>query len=139
MQLGIGNGERRVPAVPQGQEGSTDSLPDRTCVALIEVSENNSTEPPDQLEAIATSLNRSRRPDDVIFRRGAKQIAILSTGVDDVTVTRTISRALGHTPGVRFAVTTAPTHGHSLEQLLAAADDLLHGYGKREHPRGSIH
>lgn len=131
--------ERRYGPLTENQSALPDRLPDRTCVALIETNEQDPAVTPQQLEAIAVALDQAKKPSDVVFRRGLRQIAILSTGVDEATVTRAIARALGPSPKIRFAVAMAPKDGHSLEQLLACADDLLRTYGNSTHPRSSIH
>jgi putative nucleotidyltransferase with HDIG domain len=119
------------------QHDPLDRLPDRTCLALIETGEKLPAFAAGQLQAIAEALSGNVRPNDVVFRRGPRQVAILGSGLEEATVTRAISE-VSSIQDVKVALATTPKDGRSLEQLLASADQFLLDQGRGPSGR-SIH
>ncbi len=117
-----------------------DQLPDRTSLALIETSDNAPSLATAPLQQIVAALNKDARPNDVVFRRGVRQVALLCSGLEEVAVTRMVARAISSTPDAKIAIATTPKDGQSLDQLLATADHLLRQQSDRTEPeRRSIH
>jgi GGDEF domain-containing protein len=104
---------------------------------LIETREELPAFAAGQLQAIAEALSGNVRPNDVVFRRGPRQVAILGSGLEEATVTRAISE-VSSIQDVKVALATTPKDGRSLEQLLASADQLLLDQGRGPSGR-SIH
>lgn len=129
-------GDKRLSGLPEAESEMFDGLPDRTSVALVETDEHGIA--PEQFEAIASALNTGTNPHDLVFRRGPRQIAFVSVGIDEGSVPRIIARVLG--PSAHFCVATAPKHGRSLEQLVTKAEELLRKQKRLGHQPGrSIH
>jgi putative nucleotidyltransferase with HDIG domain len=134
--------EPMAPGAPTNSQNEvTDRLPDRTCVVLIETAEHmQHSLVANELQSIAAALNDGASTNDVVFRRGARQLAILCNRLDEAAISRIIGRATAGTPGVRFAVATTPRDGQSIDQLLASADQHLRQHADRLDPGSrSIH
>ena len=119
---------------------ASDSLPDNTCLALIERSGTNRPVEPAELQVIVDALSATLNPKGMVFRRGANQLAILCEGTDIPAVRRAVSSALAGDRQAKFALTSVPDGGRSVEQLLATADGLLAQEGDgRSAERHSVH
>ena len=132
-----GTVEKRAVIPVDMHDDVADQLPDRTFLVLIEVTDRAPAEP---LQEIAAALNRALRPNDVVFRRGLRQVALLCSGLEEAAVTRMVARAISSMPEVKSALAMSPKDGQSLDQLLATADHLLRQQtGRPEPERRSIH
>jgi len=100
-----------------------DVLPDDTCLALIALNEQFIEAP--KLQGIVDQLADHLQPYDLVFRRGTHQLAILCKGVDIPEIRRAVRAILDIDHRVKFAFTSVPSDGRSIDQLLAAADALL--------------
>jgi GGDEF domain-containing protein len=94
----------------------------------------------EQLQIVADALSAHLQPTDMVFRRGTNQLAVLCEGTDLSTVRRAVSEALASHRQTKFALTSVPEGGRSVEQLLATADELLaEGNDHRSSERHSVH
>lgn len=100
-----------------------DALPDNTCLVLIAL--NEQVIEPGQLQGIVDRLTEHLQPYDLVFRRGTHQLAILCKGMDIPGIRRKVGTVLEVDLNARFALTSVPDDGSSIDQLLAAADALL--------------
>lgn len=108
---------------------AVDRLPENTCLALVERSSNETVD----MQPVVDALIEHLQPKDLVFRRGAHQLAIMCADTESSVLRRAISTALASDRTARFAVTSVPEGGRSVEQLLATADRLL----SEESERGS--
>ena len=119
---------------------SNEQLAVDTSIALVETDEQSPEIAPETVDAIASELGYGEGRNDFVFRRGARQIVILSERLDERDLRRAIGRALSPTHRARVAIATAPTHGQTLEQLMTSADELLREKRGQGHPSSrSIH
>lgn len=117
-----------------------DLLPDKTCLALIERRATSQGHELEDMQAVIDALATNLDPKDLVFKRGSTQVAILSEGKDLASFRRAISAAMHASDRARFALTSVPDGGRSVEQLLATADLLLrHDSKDSNSTRHSIH
>ncbi len=100
-----------------------DVLPDNTCLALIVLNEQFTEAA--KLQGLVHQLADHLQAYDLKFRRGTHQLAILCEGVDIPEIRRVVRGILDIDEKVKFAFTSVPGDGRSVDQLLAAADALL--------------
>lgn len=100
-----------------------DVLPDNTCLVLIGL--NDQSIDPAQLQSVVDRIVQHLQPYDLVFRRGANQLALLCRSVNIPEVRLAVASILDIDREVKFALTTVPDDGSSIDQLLAAADELL--------------
>ena len=117
---------------------SGDSLPAGTCLILFET--DSSEHGMDRLAAVANNLGRSIRPTDLVFRRGNRQLAVLSNQMERLSAARLMSQAVESISGVKATVAISPGDGTSVDQLLGSADrNLRDRSGSGDSGRHSIH
>ena len=97
-----------------------EGVPAGTCLFLFdtETSEQNET----RLGELAATLNTIVGSTDLVFRRGPRQLAVLSKPSEAMDAQRILRDAISSVPGVRATLAVAPRDGSSVEQLLGIAD-----------------
>ncbi|HEY0873369.1 MAG TPA: HD domain-containing phosphohydrolase [Vicinamibacterales bacterium] len=124
---------------PSG-EPLPDEVPVGTCLAVVETDDQGPEITPETAEAISTELIYEEGANDLVFQRGGRQLVILSEQRDERELRKLIGRALPSTYRAQVVVARSPAHGRSLEQLIAAADDVLRKMRGSDHPpTRSIH
>jgi len=132
--------QRRSVDLPDPSMEVLDLLPDKTCLALIERRTTNQSLTNEEMQSVIDAVATHLDPKDLVFRRGSTQVAILSEGKDVAAFRRAISGALHANERVRFALTSVPDGGQSVEQLLATADRMLrHDPHDTNSVRHSVH
>lgn len=128
---------RRSSAAAEGSAEVFDLLPENTCLALIE--SNAPGQDPDdrRMQVMADALTHHLQPRNLIFRRGVDQLAILCDKTEVLGLRRIVSDALGGRIA-KFALTSVPEGGRSVEQLLATADRLLEEETDRAGDKGPL-
>jgi putative nucleotidyltransferase with HDIG domain len=126
-------GYRRSTVSHEGSVEVIDRLPDNTCLVLIERSAPSQALEPSEMQTIVDALAAHLQAKDLVFRRGTNQLAIMCEGRDISAIRLAVSEALSADYNTKFAVTSVPDGGRSVDQLLATADGLL----AKESDRGS--
>jgi len=130
--------EVRVTNTEGLHSSSGDSLPAGTCLILFET--DSSEHGVDRLAAVANTLGGNIRPTDLVFRRGSRQLAVLSNQMEHLNAKRLISQAVESISGVKATLAVSPGDGTSVDQLLGSADRSLRDRSAAGDPgRHSIH
>lgn len=124
---------KRSTGVSETTTDGMDRLPDNTCLALIERGGPKQDFDAGHLQAIVDALVAHLHPQDLVFRRGTNQLAILFEGADIPSLRQAVATALRADRDAKFALTRVPDGGRSVDQLLATAEGLL---AEERDPRG---
>lgn len=135
-QSGAHDRDRLKPslnAIPR--ESLVESIPPGTCLVLFDQDprEQNRVD----LSDLAARLSAMFAPTDLIFRRGDRQIAILSTDSENAVSERMTGETINSISGIRASIAVAPRDGNSVEQLLGSAERQFRDLGGGK--IGSIH
>jgi putative methionine-R-sulfoxide reductase with GAF domain len=114
---------KRGMSSPDTRVDVIDVLPDNTCLALIALNEQFIEA--GKLQVIVDQVTNHLQPYDLVFRRGTHQLAILCKGADLQEIRRAVRAIVDVDQQVKFAFTSVPSDGKSIDQLLAAADAML--------------
>ena len=117
-------GYKRSTISHEGSVEVIDRLPDNTFLVLIERSVPSQALERAEMQSIVDALAHLQAK-DLVFRRGTNQLAIMCESTDISAVRLAVSEALAADHNTKFAVTSVPDGGRSVDQLLATADGLL--------------